>query len=416
MAGDLLSWFSGDKKTRRRAFTNMAVTAASAAATTPQAAPIMKTIQAATGLLRVGQTINSVNGAASGLAGFLPKATQLVDSANSFVPTMQVMAQSFCDSLKVATQFRMVASAVGIGANVVVTYQGVKALHLIAERLGDISTALHAQTALMAQATFAEYVHDMVRERVGQTTSDPTVEHWFFLWHPDDDWYPKFYHLLERRPVGPAFCGYTNQIDTIFVFMVAARRYVRERERRARDAGREPPRPVRLHLLIPAYQPVLVAEALRIPAEIGDFVMEGRMNSNKELVWLNLPEEQKGYTHGIGQWNPPAVGWWDGVLGRVGLVRQRVVVKEPRVLGSRQQLDDDEAALAMVDDGRKSVEVAMVEGNRSDGDETRRWATPLHQRSQRPKRRRTQLEGGEKEKAKSIQGSRGNSLVRTSSV
>src|SRR4051812_11131271 len=116
MAGELLSWFSGDKKTRRRAFANMAVSAASAAPATPQGAPIMKTIQAATGLLRVGQTVNSINEAATGLTGFLPKATRLVDSANSFVPTMQVMAQSFCDSLKVATQFRMVASTVGIGA------------------------------------------------------------------------------------------------------------------------------------------------------------------------------------------------------------------------------------------------------------------------------------------------------------
>ncbi|KAK3378910.1 hypothetical protein B0T24DRAFT_610298 [Lasiosphaeria ovina] len=91
----------------------------------------------------------------------------------------------------------------------------------------------------------------MIRERPGQTSDDAVSDHWFFLSHPDDDWYPKFYHLLEKQPVGPRFCGYTNHVDLSSFFMLAARRFIEERERRAREAGRHF-RPVRLHLLIPA--------------------------------------------------------------------------------------------------------------------------------------------------------------------
>jgi len=390
MSTDLVSWIRGDKMKGRNKVM------AAAVMTAGKQAPVMKTVQAVSGLFKMGETIRSVNEVSQSINGFIPKVTKLVDSANQFIPTMQIMALSVCDTVKIATRFQTVASTVGIGANLVLTYQGVKALHLIAAKLEDISVALAAQTALTAQRDFPEYVHDMIRERLGQTANDPACDHWFFLYHPDDDWYPKFYHLLEKKPVGPAFCGYTNQIDTIFVFMLAARRHIESRARESRSA-----RPVRLHLLIPAYQPILIAEALRVPEEIGDFVMEARTNSNKPFVWLNLPEDQRHYASGIGQWDPTPLSWWDGVLSRVGLTKRLPMLGNPRTLGTRQESAEDEDALAMIDEGGKSggelvkrdgVEIGVSEVE-SDG--SKRHSTPLHHRQRRSERRghRRSVEG-----------------------
>jgi len=368
MAGDLVSWIRGDaaKKTGKQALVTVL----------PQAIPIMKTIQAVQGIVKVGETLQGVGETVGQVNSLLPKVSRLVDSAaTNFIPSMQIMAQSFADSVRLATRFQLAATAVGIGANTILTYQGVKALHLIAEKLENISTALHAQTALTAQREFPQYVHDMIRERIGQTAEDPVTEHWFFLYHPDDDWYPKFYHLLERSPVGPAFCGYTNQIDTIFVFMLAARRYISENKRLRK--------PVRIHLLIPAYQPILIAEALRIPEEIGDFIMEARINSNKEFVWFNLPKEQQRlFTVGIGQWDPSPRTWWDAVLSKVGLsAAEGPSLGRPRVLGTRQ--GDDEEGIEGVEMGSRLL---TAEGENEKVE--RHNSTPLHTRDRDRRGRR----------------------------
>ncbi|KAJ4300813.1 hypothetical protein N0V90_002901 [Kalmusia sp. IMI 367209] len=356
-----------------------------------QVPPLVKTVQAVEGILQAGELVYNANETATNLNDFIPKASKIVDRIESFVPSMQVMGRSFCDTVRILTTFSTIANTVGIGANVVLTYQGVQALHLIAARLKDVSTSLAAQTALIAQKDFPQYVYDMVRERLGQTSDDPAYEHWFFVYHPDNDWYPKFYHLLEGKPLGPAFCGYTNQIDTAFSFMIAARRYVNERECKARKQGKTT-RPVMLHLLIPAYQPIVIVEALQIPEEIGDFLMEGRVNSNKAFVWMNLPEEQRRYVLDIGHWVPPTPGWWERAMSTLGWAEEPLVLKEPRILGTSQQLletetiHEKENAIEIGDDASKGALETVERGN--EGEKRRRDATPLHQRRRRhPKKR-----------------------------
>ncbi|KAF1972070.1 hypothetical protein BU23DRAFT_508760, partial [Bimuria novae-zelandiae CBS 107.79] len=302
-----------------------------------QVSPLVKSVQAVEGIFSAGELVYNANETAQNLNEFIPKASNIVDRIEAFVPTMQVMGRSFCDTIKLLSTFNTIATTVGIGANVVLTYQGVQALHLIAAHLKDMSTALAAQTALIAQKDFPQYVYEMVSERLGTTSNDPTHEHWFFVYHPDNDWYPRFYQLLEAKPLGPAFCGYTNQIDTAFSFMIAARQYInRDRDRRAQKQGRTS-RPVMFHLLIPAYQPIIIVEALKIPEEVGEFVMEGRVNSNKPFVWMNLPGEQKNYVVDIGQWVPPTPGWWELTMSKLGWAEDPLVLKEPRVLGMSQQ-------------------------------------------------------------------------------
>ncbi|KAJ4351627.1 uncharacterized protein N0V89_006970 [Didymosphaeria variabile] len=357
-----------------------------------QVPPLVKTVQAVEGIFQAGELMYNANETAGNLNDFIPKASKIVDRIEAFVPSMQVMGRSFCDTVRIFSTFNTIATTVGIGANVVLTYQGVQALHLIATQLKDMSTALAAQTALLAQKDFPQYVYDLIRERLGQTSDDPAYEHWFFLYHPDNDWYPKFYHLLEGKPLGPAFCGYTNQIDTAFSFMVAARQYANtERERRAKKQGRKA-RPVMLHLLVPAYQPIVIVEALKIPEEIGDFAIEGRVNSNKPFVWMNLPEEQRSYVVDIGHWVPPTPGWWIFAMSKLGLAEQPLQLKEARVLGQSQHPVDSQQLLEDTstvqneaeNDGATETKGALEPADRGkDGAQRRKNATPLHQRRRR---------------------------------
>lgn len=371
MSSGILDWIP--KRTRDKAYKKAAKIAR-------DVTPVAKTIQAVQGILQVGETANKVSSAADGL--------------EKFIPAMQVMGKSLCDSTSLFMRFTTVASAAGIGANLVVTYQGVQALELIAARLQDISNSLAAQMALTAQREFPGYVYQMIRERLGGTAHDPSRDHWFFVYHPDNDWYPGFYHLVEREPLGPRFCGYTNQIDTAFVFMLAARQRLVEKKNKAMAAGSgssSATRPVQFHLLIPAYQPILIAEKLAIPEEIGDFLIEGRINSVREFVWLNLPESQKHYTSDIGHWVPPPLGWWQWARQSMGI--DSVPPKEHRVLGrSQHQLepspdegDDDDEKSAITESGDadgKSVVLAKPKSNKQ--------ATPLHHRQKQSKKRHRQ--------------------------
>ncbi|RTE83014.1 hypothetical protein BHE90_002411 [Fusarium euwallaceae] len=385
---DILAQILCNKKARKKAL-KMASKVGS------QAMPIIKTVQAGHGIFKLGNAVTNVN-------DFVSKASGVADSVQKFIPEMQVMGESFCDSMEIFTYFAMAATTIGIGANLVLAYQGIQALHLIAAKLDNISTNLAAQAALTAQRHFPRYVYSMIQERLSQTTDDPACDHWFFLFHPDNDWYPEFYHLLESNSPGPRFCGYTNQIDTIFIFMLAARRRIEERARRARREGRSF-RHIRLHLLIPAYQTILIFEALRIPEEIGDFIMEGRINSNREFVWLNLPEEQRHYVTGIGNLVPSTLGWWDWAMLKIGLGDEPPKLGEPRTLGTRQQSNDsgqheyeggDEGDLGDEFDGESiSSREGMVPDDEPGSDErNRHLATPLHHRHQRnregPHRRR----------------------------
>ncbi|KAI5461814.1 hypothetical protein BGZ63DRAFT_386696 [Mariannaea sp. PMI_226] len=348
-----------------------------------QSLPIVKTVQAIHSFLEVGSNVSRL----------VSRVSEAAEETQKFIPEIQVMVHSLCDNAKTLGYFSTTATTVGIGINLVQTYQGIQALQLIAAKLEGISTQLAAQTALIAQKEFPQYVYDMIGERLNQTLDDPICDHWFFLYHPDNDWYPKFYHLLEKKPLGQRFCGYTNQIDTIFIFMQAARRQVERKNLRAQEKGRQF-RNVKIHLLMPAYQPVLVAEALKIPEEIGDFVIEGRINSNKPFVWLNLPEEQRRYVMDIGHWVPPSLGWLDWAMSKVGMANGALVLREPRVLGTRQRQDNgdyksecegsdggevDERNEEAGDD-TASPETVSSQTKSPPTENTRRHATPIHHR------------------------------------
>ncbi|WYZ43617.1 hypothetical protein EsH8_VII_000053 [Colletotrichum jinshuiense] len=379
----MLKWMARDKKIRKKAVKTAAEYA-------EKAKPIVQTIQAGFRTYGTGKMVGNVRDVVDNVNDVITKTSNVADAAKKFVPSIQVMGKSFADSAAIFNYFNSIATAAGIGASIILAYQGIKVLALIDARLKDISTSLAAQTALIAHKDFPQYVHDMIRERVTQTSLDPDHDHWFFVYHPDNDWYPGFYHILVREPIGPEFCGYTNQIDTAFGFMLAARQRIEEKERQFREEGR-PIRPTKIHLLIPAYQPILILEALQIPTEIGDFTIEGRINSGREFVWLNLPEDQRHYTQDIGHFVPPTQGWFDWALSGIGLAESPPKLGERRVLGRRQvPIADDEDGSDPADNNDEAQEEIRCEQNR-------RHATPIHHQH---KRRGAHKSKREKQKAK----------------
>lgn len=324
-----------------------------------QAHSIAKTVQVGWSLFEMGKALNN--------------AGRLAQSMKKFIPSVQVMDHSFCDSSRLFNSFNTIANTAGIAANVVLTYQGVQALELIAARLQDIANILRAQTALLAHEKFAQYVYKMIIERLGGTANDRNYEHWFFVYHPDNDWYPDFYGLLEEEPPGPRFCAYTNQLDTMFVFMLAARQKCNEEERTARKQRRRL-RPVMFHLLIPAYQSIVIPEALTIPEEIGEFIIEGRISGGTPMIWLNLRKRQRHYVLDIGEWVPPTPSWWEWAQVKFGLAK--MPSKEHRVLGSGQRPRESAAS-----DDRDSPDVG--DDYPSSRARSRYDSTPLHQQRSR---------------------------------
>lgn len=344
-----------------------------------------------------------------------------VTKALTNIPKVNVPVGSLCDSVKTLASFSNIATVAGIGANIVLAYQGVQALELIAARLQDISGALDAQTALRAQQKFPSYAYRMIQAGLGQTMDDPVCEHWFFLYHPDTDWHPEFYHLLERGPLGPRFCGYTHQIDTIFLFMLAARKRREAREKKASEKGRAI-RPVKFHLLIPAYQPIVIVEQLKIPEEIGDFVMEGRIHNNKNLVWFNLPPEQRHYVSDIGDWTPPPQRWWDWAKEGIGMGEKKPWEGERRLLGDTQKREEGEPTpTAGSDDEHDAQDGQDAQGEEDDPARRRRnrhRATPVDRQygSRHGRQRRRGTEGdGRQESDAPREASRGRPRREASS-
>ncbi|KAJ2985850.1 hypothetical protein NUW58_g5314 [Xylaria curta] len=341
-----------------------------------QIKPIVQTIRAGYETYGLKNAVGNVDDAAETINSGATFALDVANKAMQFVPAMQVMGRSFADSARIFTCFNAIATTAGIGANIVLAYQGLKVLKLIDAHLKNIATNLDAQTALIAHKDFPQYVYDMISERVAQTSLDPDYDHWFFLWHPDNDWYPGFFHIVKRQPLPPEFCGYTNQIDTAFAFMLAARERIRKSDSHSEKNGRTT-RPTKLHLLIPAYQPILVVEALRIPEEIGDFVIEGRIHSNREFVWLNLPKDQRHYVQDIGHFETPNQGWFDWAMSKIGLADVPMQLGEPRTLGTRQllKISNEEDSHAPNDKENNEEQEAV------------RRATPRHHRHQRRRKK-----------------------------
>ncbi|KAK2666462.1 hypothetical protein RAB80_018119 [Fusarium oxysporum f. sp. vasinfectum] len=98
---------------------------------------------------------------------------------------------------------------------------------------------------------FGAYVHRFVQNEMAAVHGTQDGQHHFFyVWHPDSDWYPAFEGRQAEDPLGPAFGGYHHDLATICLRMRA--------DREALIATTDYGRAAVFHLVIPAYYPLVM--------------------------------------------------------------------------------------------------------------------------------------------------------------
>lgn len=172
------------------------------------------------------------------------------------------------------------------------------------------------------------------------TSQDRKCSHWYIVYHPDTIWYASFNNRIVDEPLGERFCGYTNCLDMAVIFMQAIRKR-KERKRRSPRQHGQSTRTIKLHLLIPAYRPLLIPEFVKFPEDLSYFVVEGDMHDSKHLVSLNIPEEQNHFLFRIENWKPREASLVEQIGAFVGFVTLPPENTECRVLGTRAKEDED---------------------------------------------------------------------------
>ncbi|KAL1963261.1 hypothetical protein VTN77DRAFT_8484 [Rasamsonia byssochlamydoides] len=267
-------------------------------------------------------TMSLVRDVLKSIDGASQEAVKLSKEVEAFMSTMKVVSSSLGDVAKYTAAFTSSAAAIGMVANLVSTCQSIEQLKQISSHLGTISASLDAQTALLAPEKFAEKVYLFVRASV----KDATPDDWYFVFHPDTDWHPYFEEKVRKEgPLGKNFCGISNELDALILYMLAVRQVREKKQQRTRQ---QLPIPV-FHLLLPAYTPYVVPDPLIFPEGLHPFRMKGEIHRGRELVWLNLPGvDRKMLTH-IGVFEPQTT-FWEKLKVATGLTKP----PEPRMLGT----------------------------------------------------------------------------------
>ncbi|KAH7205091.1 hypothetical protein BKA60DRAFT_640752 [Fusarium oxysporum] len=77
---------------------------------------------------------------------------------------------------------------------------------------------------------FGAYVHRFVQNEMAAVDGTQDGQHHFFyVWHPDSDWYPAFEGRQAEDLLGPAFGGYHHDLATICLRMRADRELLSKR-------------------------------------------------------------------------------------------------------------------------------------------------------------------------------------------
>ncbi|KAF4331709.1 hypothetical protein FBEOM_14525 [Fusarium beomiforme] len=128
---------------------------------------------------------------------------------------------------------------------------------------------------------FRAYVHRFVQNEMAAVDGTQDGQHHFFyVWHPDSDWYPNFEGRQAEDPLGPAFRGYHHDLATICLRMRA--------DREALIATTDYGHVAVFHLVIPAYYPLVMDHPIAFADELLPLVVTGGRHRGTDLVWLAL--------------------------------------------------------------------------------------------------------------------------------
>lgn len=171
--------------------------------------------------------------------------------------------------------FNTFLQASGVVAQYLTVIQGTKAL----ERIG---ATMDAQTGLLAPQKFARQVYRFVKQRSAETRNDGST-HIFFVYHPDTDWHPEFFHHAthDRDPLPSNFLGLSENLDALCVWMKFLRGLMNKVQ---------PGKIIQFHILIPAYRPLIIEEPLRFSDDLLPLSVEGHIHNSMPHVWMNLPD------------------------------------------------------------------------------------------------------------------------------
>ncbi|KAH7044023.1 hypothetical protein B0J12DRAFT_189153 [Macrophomina phaseolina] len=203
------------------------------------------------------------------------------------LPVVMALLESLVEQLGnrgYADGFHQFLSLLGVTAQFVQVLQGHSALRDVLQGVGvKMAENLEAQTGLRSPR-FAKQVHRFIKHRAGETRADRT-DHFFFVYHPDTDWHPEFFHRSKKDPLPTNFLGMSSSLDALCVWMLFIRSIL------AQDQSR---RKSRFHILIPAYRPLVIQEPIIVPRELYPLTIEGHVHNSIFQVWLNIPGLPEG--------------------------------------------------------------------------------------------------------------------------
>ncbi|KAE8353512.1 hypothetical protein BDV28DRAFT_148012 [Aspergillus coremiiformis] len=271
------------------------------------------------------------------------------DTVKKVIETIKIAANSFADKAIFATTFTSTVSAAGLLANTITTYQGVSELRTIAGHLKSMSETQRAELALSGGPAFAENIYVMLKSKIEK--AHPELD-WFFVYHPDTDWTYHFEEKLRTKGLlGRNFVGVVHDLDALVAFMGSVRDVYGDRY-----PGRQAPF---FHLVVPAYEPIVIPTPLLIPEKVRPFRIEGDIHRGTSLVWMNLPGVDEKAILNIGVFQPPR-SIWDNIMLQVGLVQ----TPAPRFLGIGSQTIE-QAPLAAITAGPEDDEISSLKAGRA---------------------------------------------------
>lgn len=261
------------------------------------------------------ETCDNINGAIISVRACADNVGKAASAIKAAMPSVKIMAQH-AKYLPAFSTFISAAGVVAQGVQVYYTGQAVNELRGIREELV-------AQTGLDAPKKFAKQVYKYIRMKAEQTKS--SEPHIFFLYHPDTDWHPDFFEMVERDPLPENFYGMSENLDALCVWMLYLRMTFIKNGKWGRTAV--------FDLLMPGYRPFTIKEPLAFAPKLQPLRLHGMIHNTKPHVQLNLPTADADMLDldGIGKWEKPQ-NLWDQVFHKES--------SQLRILGEILDADD----------------------------------------------------------------------------
>lgn len=198
---------------------------------------------------------------------------------------IKVISETFNSSPRFTDTFK---SAGDLYTVPILLYSAVEAIKQIGHALDGIKDELSLSNVAKIQGWendgFGSHVHRFVRNEMQSASqkqgAGDTREHYFYVWHPDTSWYQTFEELLREKPLGHNFGGYHSDLATISIRMSCDRATLAKHTETGRAAL--------FHLLVPAYEPIVVKDPVEFHPDMCPLDICGQKHRGVELVWFRF--------------------------------------------------------------------------------------------------------------------------------